>query len=228
MVYSLTPFTQLDYPGHMACIVWLAGCNMRCSYCYNPEIIYGKGEKPWHEIKDFLKKRQGMLDAVVFSGGECTLHPDLEFFCREAKALGYKVKIDTNGSHPKVIKSLIKKGLVDMISLDFKAPEKDFKKISVSNHYDALIQTLQFLIDDQKTSFEVRSTVHTDLLDELSINEIIYLLKSLNYQGTYYLQNYLEVEKTVGKLPAQKRLLDISKLSQDIPVQLRNFPQYIS
>ena len=100
-VYSLTPFTQLDYPDEMACIVWLAGCNMRCPYCYNPEIIFGNNNKPWSEIKSFLEKRQGLLDAVVFSGGECTLHPDLELFCADAKALGYKVKIDSNGSSPK-------------------------------------------------------------------------------------------------------------------------------
>lgn len=227
-VYSLTPFTQLDYPGHMACIVWLAGCNMRCAYCYNPEIIYGKGEKPWAEISSFLKKRQGMLDAVVFSGGEATLHPHLKSYCREAKRLGYKVKVDTNGSQPEIIKSLIKQDLVDMISLDFKAPEQCFKAISKSNHYKALIETLKFLISQDKVSFEVRTTVHTDLLDELAINQIISTLKELNYQGTYYLQNFLEVDHTVDKLPSQKRLLDSNKISKDIPVQLRNFPQYIS
>lgn len=222
-VYSLTPFTQLDYPDHMACIVWLAGCNMRCSYCYNPEIIYGQGEKDWSEVKSFLKKRQGLLDAVVFSGGECTLHPHLEFFCQESKKLGYKVKIDTNGSQPEIVESLLDKGLIDMISLDFKAPKKKFQKISVSNHYQKLIKTLKLLIAQDQLKFEVRTTVHTELLQEDDINEISLLLKELGYQGTYYLQNYLDVEETVGQLSSQDFPLNHQKLQAHVPLSFRNF-----
>ena len=112
-IYNITPFTLLDYPNHSACIFWYAGCNMRCLYCYNPEIVLGKGAITFFETISFLKTRQGLLDAVVFSGGECLMHKKIVQQIQEIKAMGFLVKIDTNGSKPAVLKQLIDENLID-------------------------------------------------------------------------------------------------------------------
>src|SRR5690606_32859804 len=119
-IYSITPFTLLDYPNHPACILWFAGCNMRCLYCYNPDIVLGKGKLSVDDARNFLKSRQSLLQGVVFSGGECTLHPDLVPLARIAKTMGYQVKIDTNGTKPEVLEKLLNEKLVDYIAMDFK------------------------------------------------------------------------------------------------------------
>ena len=99
-IHSFTPFTLLDYPDKSACILWFAGCNMKCDYCYNPEIVFGKGAFYFSEIISFLKSRSNLLDAVVFSGGECLIHKDIISFIKLVKSLGLLIKVDTNGSQP--------------------------------------------------------------------------------------------------------------------------------
>lgn len=109
IVSDLTTFTHLDYPDHLACIVWLVGCNMRCDFCYNKDIVFSKnGSLSLQDVLDFLNKRVGLLDAVVLSGGEATTH-DLFNFCKEVKSLGFKIKLDTNGLNPNQVKLLIEK-----------------------------------------------------------------------------------------------------------------------
>lgn len=118
-IYSLTPFTLLDYPHKSACILWFAGCNMHFLYCYNPEIVFGKGTLPFEKILTILHTRKNLLDAVVFSGGECLLHKKIISQITDVKKMGFLVKIDTNGSSPKVIQELLikKSYLLDRIRL---------------------------------------------------------------------------------------------------------------
>jgi pyruvate formate lyase activating enzyme len=120
-VYNITPFTLLDYPDKTACIVWFAGCNMRCVYCYNVDIVRGKGRMSYDEVYGFLDTRRGLLDAVVLSGGECLMHRSIESFIIELKKRNLLVKIDTNGSYPLVLSKLINEQLIDYVALDFKA-----------------------------------------------------------------------------------------------------------
>ena len=105
-IYSITPFTLLDYPNKTACVLWFAGCNMRCVYCYNPDIVLGRGKIDFNEVILFLQKRKLLLDGVVFSGGECTIHKGIELYLEKIKQMGFAVKIDTHGSSPSVIKKL--------------------------------------------------------------------------------------------------------------------------
>ena len=129
-IHSFTPFTLLDYPDKSACILWFAGCNMKCDYCYNPEIVFGKGTFYFSEIISFLKSRSNLLDAVVFSGGECLIHKDIITFIKLVKNLGFLIKVDTNGSQPKVLEKLIKEKLIDYVALDFKGPKEKFFAIT--------------------------------------------------------------------------------------------------
>ena len=132
-IYNITPFTLLDYPDKSACIFWYAGCNMRCLYCYNPEIVLGKGTTTFSEAISFLKSRQGLLDAVVFSGGECLIHKNILDQIKIIKELGFLIKIDTNGSNPNVLKQLIERNLIDYAALDFKATKSNFQQITKSD-----------------------------------------------------------------------------------------------
>ena len=194
---------------------------MRCSYCYNANIVYGEGTLSNEELLSFLKSRVGKLDGVVLSGGECTLNPDIVELCEEIKELGFKIKIDTNGLNPNVIEELINFSLVDFIALDYKAPVKKFQSITQNRHIEKFYKTLDMLID-RKFPFEARTTVHSNLLNENDINAIILDLNERKYIGTYYLQNYLHVEYTIGSVSDHSELIDKSQISNVIPIEYRN------
>ena len=112
----------LDYPGLVACTVFTKGCNFRCPFCHNAPLVAGSAPEsiPEEEILSYLKKRQGILEGIAVTGGEPLLHPSLEGFLEKAKALGYKVKLDTNGSKPDFLRKLVEKGLVDKVAMDIK------------------------------------------------------------------------------------------------------------
>lgn len=203
-IYSITPFTLLDYPDHTACILWFAGCNMRCGYCYNPEIVTGKGKVSFEEVLTFLKKRKNLLDGVVFSGGECTMHQDLPWYASEVKNLGMKVKIDTNGSRPHVLENLISEYLVDYIALDFKALPQDFEKITKSDFFVDFEQSLEILISS-KIQFEVRTTIHSDLINERLLSKMYQYLQEKNYLGKYFLQHFVDAKETITPLGKSKK-----------------------
>ncbi len=220
-VYDITRFTTLDYKDHLACIIWFVKCNMRCSYCYNSKIVEGEGILSNQEVFTFLKSRMGKLDGVVLSGGECTLNTDIIEFCEEIKELGFKIKIDTNGLNPDVIKDLVDFSLIDFIALDYKAPAAKFKNITKNASIEKFYKTLDMLID-KKFPFEVRTTVHSTLLNEDDINSIIHDLNQRKYEGTYFIQNYLHVEDTIDKLPEFSEPINKSIINNIIPVSFRN------
>lgn len=199
-IYDITPFTLLDYPDKTACIIWYAGCNMRCGYCYNPDIVLGKGKISVDEVLQFLRNRKGLLDGVVMSGGECTMHPSLIDFALEVKALGMQVKIDTNGSRPEVLKKLYENDALDYVALDFKATPQKFQSITQSNLFSPFEKSLSFLIHNQ-IPFEVRTTVHSKQLSSEDIYSMRAFLETKGYKGTYYLQHFTNNSKTIKALP---------------------------
>ena len=211
-IYSLTPFTLLDYPHESACILWFAGCNMRCLYCYNPEIVLGKGSLSFEKILSFLQSRKNLLDAVVFSGGECLLHKNVIPLIAEVKKMGFLVKIDTNGSSPKVMQQLLNQNQIDYIALDYKAPKSKFKAITQSDLYESFAATLDLILK-AKIPFEVRTTYHSDLLTEENLIEMIAFLESRNYVGNYYIQYFKNNVTTLSKLERSKNSIDYQKLS---------------
>jgi pyruvate formate lyase activating enzyme len=194
---------------------------MACLYCYNSQIVRGEGKYTNQEILDFLRTRVGKLNGVVLSGGECTLYPHLIELCEEIKELGFKIKVDTNGLKPDVIKDLIEYSLVDYIALDYKAPPQKFTQITKATSNEKFYKTLDFLID-KNFSFEVRTTVHSDLLENADINAIILDLKNRKYKGTYYLQNFLQVEDTLGNITNPSIPVDKNLLENSIPIKIRN------
>lgn len=221
-IASITRFTTTDFADRLACIVWFAGCNMRCDYCYNPHIVTEKGTLTQSDLFNFLRTRQGKLDGVVLSGGECTTYEHLPELCHSIKEMGFEIKLDTNGLNPKMVKHLVEEMLVDYIALDYKAPKSHFKSLTKNSHFEDFQKTLEYLIHAD-ISFEVRTTVHPDLLDENAINAVIDDLHVKNYTGTYYLQHYLHVDETLGNISAPRHRFNLEALHQKIPLELRNF-----
>ena len=190
---------------------------MRCDYCYNKDIVFAKnGTYSYQDILDFLKTRVGYLDAVVLSGGEATSHNLIEF-CKDIKQLGFLIKLDTNGINYDSIKELVKLDLLDFIALDYKAPKHKFLKITHSNKYEQFSKTLNFLIDSN-IEFEVRTTLHNDLLDVDDINTIIDDLKERGYTDKYYLQKFLDTGTNIGNLKDSTNSFDEEKLSNSLEV----------
>lgn len=219
-LYDITPFTALDYPDHLAAIFWFSKCNMRCVYCYNKDIVFGEGEISEEEAIAFLQSRIGLLEAVVLSGGEATLYNDLVAFCKKIKQLKFKIKLDTNGLNPEMVQVLVENRLVDYIALDYKVPKEKYFEITKDKHFDNFSKTLNFLIQNQ-FSFEVRTTVHSDLLRVEEINRIIKDLLKRGYRGTYYLQPFVFTENTIGKIQEEKNAFDTSQLSNELKVVWR-------
>jgi len=219
-LYDITPFTALDYPDHLATIFWFAKCNIRCVYCYNKDIVFGDGEISEEEALAFLESRVGLLEAVVLSGGEATLYSDLVAFCQKIKQLKFKIKLDTNGLNPQMVQVLVEEGLLDYIALDYKAPKEKYFEITKDKHFDSFSKTLNFLIQKQ-FPFEVRTTVHSDLLRVEEINRIIKDLRKRGYSGTYYLQPFVFTEHTIGRVKEEKNPFDTSRLSNELEVVWR-------
>lgn len=198
-VYAVTPFTMLDYPGKPACIIWLAGCNLRCGYCHNPEMVTGRGQHAWSTVMEFLKMRQGKLQGVVFSGGEATTCPLLPEMCRDVRSLGYAVKVDTNGTRPAMVARLVEEGLVDFIALDYKAPPHRYKKVTGTERYDSFSKTLNYLLGTPVPLY-LRTTVHPSLLNEEDVEWMKCDLKERGYQGELHIQQARTHTPTLGNL----------------------------
>lgn len=220
LVYDITKFTHVDYPDHLACIVWFSGCNMRCDYCYNKEIVFAKsGNYTTNDVLEFLKTRVNMLEAVVLSGGEASSH-DLVEFCQDIKKLGFKIKLDTNGTYFWQVKELLDLKLLDFVALDYKAPKEKFTKITHSNKYDEFSKTLDYLLNEFE-DFEVRTTLHSDLLNTNDINEIIKDLTSRGYNKNYYIQMFQDTGESIANLSTPRSSFDISLLLNDLNIVWR-------
>ena len=186
---GLQKLTLLDFPGHVACTVFLQGCNFRCPFCHNTSLILGTEEITQDEILRFLNTRQGLLDGVAITGGEPMLSADLPDFLRKIKALGYKTKVDTNGSFPAMLRRLIDENLVDYVAMDIKnSPEKYAETAGADGMLDAVRESVSILMD-ASLPYEFRTTV-VDELHEPSDFEAIG--KWLSGAQRYFLQGFVD------------------------------------
>jgi len=180
---------------------------MRCLYCYNPDIVNGKGKLSYDDALGFLERRMGLLDGVVLSGGECMLHKNLPGFITQVKERGFKIKIDTNGSAPAQLDKLVTSGLVDYVALDFKAMPNAFRRITESNLFGKFEKSLSLLIQ-HGIGFEVRTTVHSALLSSNDLAEMATYLESKGYSGNFYIQNFVNDTPTLSDIgPSGRKLV---------------------
>lgn len=157
---GLNKLTLVDFDGHISCTLFTEGCNFRCPFCHNASLVESKNKEiPWNEIMSFLRKRVGILDAVVVTGGEPTLMSDLEDKLKDIKSLGFLVKLDSNGSKPEIIKNLVKLKLVDFVAMDIKNSFNKYNEITNSNvDISKIKDTISFLINGN-VDYEFRTTI---------------------------------------------------------------------
>jgi len=196
---GLQKVTLIDYPGKIACTVFVVGCNFRCPFCYSSELVIPEKIENQPRIKeadffDFLKERQGLLEGVVICGGEPTINKDLPAFIKKIKKYNYLVKLDTNGSNPSMLAKLIKAKLIDYVAMDIKAPQKKYceaagRKVNVLD-----IEKSINILKNSKIEYEFRTTVVPGLLEK---KDIIEIAKWIGPGGKYFLQNF-RPEKTLN------------------------------
>lgn len=183
--------TLLDYPGHVAATFFTGGCNFRCPFCHNSDLITYPSSTDnisEEEIFTFLKKRKNILSGICITGGEPTLQPDLAEFIEKVSSYGYKIKLDTNGYRPEVIADLLEKNLLDYIAMDIKAGYSNYVTASgISNLIIKKIEDSVSIIENSGIPYEFRTTVVKELHNETDFQEIADMLSP---KSPYFIQSF--------------------------------------
>lgn len=200
IIDGFSKLTLLDYPENVACIIWTRGCNFRCPFCQNSELIRmtkNEGNIKEEDVLSYLEKRKGILDGIVISGGEPTMQKGLYEFIKKVKTIGLKVKLDTNGFNPKVLKKLIDDNLLDYVAVDIKNDLDHYDKICGLNKItlDNLLETIKIL-ENSHILYEFRTTVMKNYHNEQRIENILSLIGK---NANYYLQNFKDSEYVLDK-----------------------------
>ena len=222
-ICGLNKTTLLDYPGHLAATVFLGGCNFRCPYCQNKDLLLHPGDFAAYEKEDIfqhLKKRKGILEGVCITGGEPTLNADLPDLIRQIKAMGYLVKLDTNGTNPRMMMDLYEEGLLDYVAMDIKsgpggyarvagigpaasdpgtASRTTFQSDKKERLLDAVKESVAFLLHTphrEGFDFEFRTTLVRELHSEEDLREIAEWIAGAPH---YFLQSYEESDGVLQK-----------------------------
>jgi pyruvate formate lyase activating enzyme len=217
-LHGLQKMTLLDFPGHVACTVFLGGCDFRCPFCHNFELIDGTAEPIMDESElfSFLESRKGLIDGVAITGGEPCLHKDLPEFIRKIREIGYPVKLDTNGYHPEMLKSIIDEGLVEYVAMDIKNSEEKYEITCGIDliDMDKIKESISVLINSG-VEYEFRTTVIKEFHDEDDFIKICEMIKGAK---RYFLQRFTDRDSVpYGNLTAPS--FDEMKLFADISRQ---------
>ncbi len=197
--YGMQKMTLLDYPGYVACTLFTGGCNFRCPFCHNALLVLDLDENytiPEEEVLAFLKKRQGLLDGVCVTGGEPLINKDIGDFLSKVKELGFKIKLDTNGTNPALLKELVSQKLVDYVAVDIKnSPEKYAETVGLKSFDMSTInETVNFLMSGC-VDYEFRTTVTKQFHTEKSMEEAARFIRGAK---RYFLQNFVDSGNLIG------------------------------
>lgn len=198
-ISGIQKLTLLDFPGKLACTVFTSGCNFRCPFCHNASLVLpGMSDHiDEQEVFSFLKKREGILEGVCITGGEPCLQPDLETFIRKVRDIGFSVKLDTNGSFPEKLSSLLEKGLLDYVAMDIKTSKERYSEVcGVQN--ERLFENVQKSVEILKSSsvpHEFRTTTARELQTKEDFEKIG---RWLSGEKRYFIQQYEASGELVG------------------------------
>ncbi len=198
-IQGLQKLTLLDFPGRMACTLFTAGCDLRCPFCHNSRLVIRPPEETEYSAEDifsFLKKRKGVLDGVAITGGEPLMQPDIEDFIKEIRALGYAVKLDTNGTFPDRLKKIVTDGLVDYVAMDVKASKENYPcAVGIGGfNISKVDESIKFLLENH-VDYEFRTTVVNEFHDEKSIEELGKWIKGAK---RHYIQAFRDSGELIG------------------------------
>lgn len=193
-ILGLQKTTLLDYPGCVAATIFLGGCNMRCPFCHNMNLVMDKSGEEYstEEIFSFLNKRRGILEGVCVTGGEPTLYSDLPKFIREIKNLGYRVKLDTNGTNPQMLKELIDENLIDYIAMDIKSSSSTYGEVSgvPDIDIDNILESINIIMNSG-IDYEFRTTAVNEYHSMEVMQDISNMIKG---SKKYFLQCFVDSE----------------------------------
>lgn len=196
---GLQKMTLLDYPGRIACTVFLTGCNLRCPFCHNAALVLPEEaepeEIPEEVLLDFLKKRKGKLDGVCITGGEPTMQRDLPELMQWIRDLGFLVKLDTNGTNPRMLEEVLKKGLADYVAMDIKSSPARYREACGGADVLETVQKSAALLMDSETDYEFRTTVFAPVHTPAEMADIGNWLRGAK---RYYLQPFVDSGSLVG------------------------------
>lgn len=201
LILGLQKTTLLDYPGKVASTIFTGGCNFKCPYCHNRDLVMPPADVLAYskdEIFDHLNKKKKILDGVCITGGEPTLHKDLPDFISEIKDLGLLVKLDTNGTNPQMLKSLVNNSLLDYVAMDIKHSKAKYNSIANMIKFDlsAIEESVSFL-KENSVEYEFRTTIMKECHTE---DDIIEIGKWISGASAYYLQSYRESEQVINPI----------------------------
>ena len=208
-IFGLQKLTLLDFPGQIACTVFTAGCNMRCPFCHNASLVTHIDADEYMDEEEFfafLKKRTGVLDGVAITGGEPTLVPDLPEFMEKVQSMGFKVKLDTNGTRPDVLRRVVNAGLADYVAMDIKNSKENYgKTVGIPGFLLTPIEESVDILMNSGVPFEFRTTVVDGLHSPADFESIGRWLKG---DELYFLQNFKDSGDLIssgmtGKTPEQ-------------------------
>ena len=205
---GLQRVSLIDYPGLISAVIFLQGCNFKCSYCHNPELVDSSLFRTCikeNDVMEFLETRKGKLDGVSITGGEPTIQEKLPAFIRQIKKMGFAVKLDTNGSRPHIIKNLTAEKLLDYIAMDIKAPLEKYKNIANAHIDPHSIKESIRLILDAKIPSEFRTTIVESQLYEEDIREIADMISGAK---KYVLQKFVPTKTLDSRFLKGKSLSD--------------------
>lgn len=213
--------TLLDYPGKIACIIYTKGCNFACSYCQNSSLIKCdslKGKISEEEILNYLEKRKNILEGVVITGGEPLIQKNIKDFIYKIRKLNYSIKLDTNGSNPKLLKELINEGLIDYVAMDIKNVFSKYnlnigKKIELDNIKESIN-----VLKENKVDYEFRTTI---IKEFNTFDDIFKVCKLVGTKSKYYLQNFEDssdvMDHSLHGFSKEELLTILKKLKSDYP-----------
>lgn len=199
-IHGFNKTTLLDYPGILASGIFTGGCNFRCPFCQNADLVINPDTTPViseEEVLSHLRKRKNIIKGICISGGEPTLQKDLRDFIIKCRELDLKVKLDTNGYRPDVMIGLIEEGLIDYVAMDIKSAPADYSKITdVNIDTDVIKRSVDYLINS-KIDYEFRTTVMKEFHDEKAMAEIADFISGASQ---YYIQGYVDSERVINRV----------------------------
>jgi pyruvate formate lyase activating enzyme len=225
IIGGIQKFSLIDYPGKICAIIFTRGCNFRCRYCHNPELVIPEKyapEIPLSQIYDFLESRRDKLDAISITGGEPTQHSDLIEVIKKIKNMGFLVKLDSNGSHPEMLEKIINQKLVDYLAMDIKAPLEDYHKImGWPVEIEKLKKSIELIINSG-INYEFRTTIVKNLTNKDDLRKIA---KTIQGAKKYFLQKFIPTKINDPRLLKDESSYSNKEL-QELALELMVYVKY--